>query len=42
MIRLAVFVAGNFEPNEFALLGTLLRPGMTALDGGANEGASRC
>jgi FkbM family methyltransferase len=38
-LGLAVFVAGCFEPNEFALLGRLLQPGMTVLDGGANEGA---
>jgi FkbM family methyltransferase len=35
----AIFVAGNYEPNEFALLDRVLRPGMTVLDGGANEGA---
>jgi FkbM family methyltransferase len=34
----AVFVAGCFEPNEFALLERVLRPGMTMIDGGANEG----
>lgn len=34
-----LFAAGCFEPNEFALLDRLLRPGMVFLDGGANEGA---
>jgi FkbM family methyltransferase len=36
---LAIFVGGQFEPNEFDLLDRLLQPGMTVLDGGANEGA---
>lgn len=35
----AIFVGGDFEPNEFALLDRVLQPGMTVLDGGANEGA---
>ncbi len=35
----AIFVAGSYEPNEFALLDRMLKPGMTVLDGGANEGA---
>jgi FkbM family methyltransferase len=38
-LGLAAFVSGCFEPNEFALLSQLLEPGMTVLDGGANEGA---
>jgi FkbM family methyltransferase len=38
-LSLAVFVGGSFEPNEFALLDQVLQPGMTVLDGGANEGA---
>lgn len=33
-----MFVSGCYEPNEFALLDRVLRPGMTALDAGANEG----
>lgn len=33
-----VFVAGCYEPNEFAFLGDVLAPGMTFLDAGANEG----
>jgi FkbM family methyltransferase len=32
------YIAGCFEPNEFALLDRLLKPGMTFLDVGANEG----
>lgn len=32
------FVAGCFEPNEFAFLAGLLKPGMTFVDAGANEG----
>jgi FkbM family methyltransferase len=38
-LGMAVFVGGGFEPNEFALLDRVLQPGMTVLDGGANEGA---
>jgi FkbM family methyltransferase len=34
-----IFVDGLFEPNEFAFLGTFLRPGMTFVDVGANDGA---
>lgn len=34
----AVYIDGCFEPNEFAFLERVLRPGMTFLDGGANEG----
>ena len=42
-----LFVAGCFDPNEFAFLHRVLKPGMTFLDAGANEGlytvfASRC
>jgi len=42
-----VYVCGSFEPNEFFFLSGYLRPGMTFIDGGANEGlysifASRC
>jgi FkbM family methyltransferase len=33
-----VFVAGCFEPNEFAFLDRILQPGMTFLDAGANDG----
>jgi FkbM family methyltransferase len=32
------YIAGCFEPNEFALLDRLLEPGMTFVDAGANEG----
>ena len=32
------FVAGCLDPNEFALLGKLLTPGMVFIDAGANEG----
>ena len=44
---LCLYVAGTFEPNEFAFLDGALRPGMTFIDVGANEGtftlfASRC
>jgi FkbM family methyltransferase len=35
---LCLYVAGSFEPNEFAFLDGVLRPGMTFLDIGANEG----
>jgi FkbM family methyltransferase len=35
---LCVYVAGSFEPNEFAFLRRTLRPGMTFVDIGANEG----
>ena len=35
---LCLYVAGSFEPNEFAFLDRLLRPGMTFVDIGANEG----
>ena len=35
---LCLYVAGSFEPNEFAFLDRLLKPGMTFVDVGANEG----
>ena len=35
---LCLYVAGSFEPNEFAFLDGVLRPGMTFVDVGANEG----
>lgn len=35
---LCVYVAGSFEPNEFAFLDRTLRSGMTFIDVGANEG----
>ncbi|HEX5325621.1 MAG TPA: FkbM family methyltransferase [Acetobacteraceae bacterium] len=38
-LGLALYVGGCFEPNEFAVLEQILRPGMTVIDGGANEGA---
>jgi len=33
-----IFVLGRFEPNEFAWLSGLLKPGMCFVDAGANEG----
>lgn len=33
-----VYVGGSFEPNEFCLLDSLLEPGSTFVDVGANEG----
>ena len=33
-----VFIAGCYEPNEFALLDKLLQPGMNFFDAGAGEG----
>lgn len=33
-----LFVGGCFEPNEFAFLSKMLRPGMTFVDVGANDG----
>lgn len=33
-----LFVGGCIEPNEFALLERVLRPGMVVVDAGANEG----
>jgi FkbM family methyltransferase len=35
---LCLYVAGSFEPNEFAFLDRVLRSGMTFIDVGANEG----
>jgi FkbM family methyltransferase len=35
---LCLYVSGSFEPNEFAFLDRVLRPGMTVVDVGANEG----
>jgi len=35
---LCLYVCGSFEPNEFALLDRVLRPGMTFIDVGANDG----
>ena len=37
-MSLCLFVAGSFEPNEFAFLDRVTRPGMTFIDIGANEG----
>jgi FkbM family methyltransferase len=34
-----IFVDGLFEPNEFVFLASFLRPGMTFVDVGANDGA---
>lgn len=33
-----LYVGGEIDPNEFAVLADLLRPGMMVIDGGANEG----
>lgn len=37
-LSLCLYAGGSFEPNEFALLSAVLRPGMVFLDGGANDG----
>ena len=37
-MSLCLYVGGSFEPNEFAFLDRVLRPGMTFVDIGANEG----
>jgi len=34
----AIFVTGNYEPNEFYLLSQVIRPGMIFVDAGANMG----
>jgi FkbM family methyltransferase len=34
----SLFAGGCYEPNEFAVLDRVLKPGMVFLDGGANEG----
>ena len=34
----ALYAGGTVDPNEFAFLAALLRPGMTVIDVGANEG----
>jgi FkbM family methyltransferase len=34
----AIFITGNYEPNEFFLLSEVIRPGMTFVDAGANMG----
>ena len=34
----AIFVTGNYEPNEFFLLSEVIRPGMIFVDAGANMG----
>jgi FkbM family methyltransferase len=33
-----LFISGRYEPNEFALLDRILKPGMVFVDAGANEG----
>jgi FkbM family methyltransferase len=35
---LCLYVCGSFEPNEFAFLDRMLRPGMVFVDVGANDG----
>jgi FkbM family methyltransferase len=35
---LCLYVCGSFEPNEFAFLDKILRPGMVFVDVGANDG----
>lgn len=37
-MSLCLYVGGSFEPNEFVFLDSVLRAGMTFLDGGANDG----
>lgn len=37
-MSLSLYVSGSFEPNEFAFIDRVLRPGMTFVDIGANEG----
>jgi FkbM family methyltransferase len=37
-MSLCLYVAGTYEPNEFMFLGQVLRPGMTFIDVGANDG----
>jgi FkbM family methyltransferase len=37
-VSLAVFADGMYEPNELAFLAGTLKPGMTVIDVGANEG----
>lgn len=37
-MSLCLYVGGSFEPNEFVFLDAALRPGMTFVDGGANDG----
>ena len=33
-----VYIAGCFEPNEIVFLDRILKPGMTLVDAGANDG----
>ena len=35
---LCLYVCGSFEPNEFAFLDKVLKPGMVFVDVGANDG----
>lgn len=37
-LSLCLYVAGTYEPNEFMFLSKVLRPGMTFIDVGANDG----
>lgn len=37
-MSLCLYVAGTYEPNEFMFLAQVLRPGMTFVDVGANDG----
>ena len=37
-LSLCLYAGGSFEPNEFAFLRAVLKPGMVFLDGGANDG----
>jgi FkbM family methyltransferase len=41
-VSLCTYAANEFEPNEFFMLSTVLRPKMVALDIGANEGLYTC
>ena len=35
---LCLYVCGSFEPNEFAFVDRVLKPGMVFIDVGANDG----
>lgn len=37
-ISRAIFLTGYYEPNQFAILNKILKPGMTFIDAGANMG----
>lgn len=37
-LSLSTYVGGRFEPNEMSFVASVLEPGMTAVDAGANDG----